>query len=394
MKHLAILSGSDIRTYGGGEKYVIELVKRLKKFDKTVYSFVDKDNIRFNNKEIKNMLKAKLIYYNTLKIPLILKRSVPLTLSGLHMLNQVCKCDTVYIMYPSAPIILMILLYTKLKKSKAKIIFGVHNPDFINMLAGNNQENIPIKNIIKQFHALIYKKTFFKVPNIHVLNDSDQKMLKKYGYKGNIYKIPNFLYYKKSNIKVRYNKSKFIVLFGGRLAIYQKGIDLLINIIKKVTDKNKNIEFQIFGSGEDGQELIENLSKGYKNVKYLGFISDSDLEKEYKNSSLYIMTSRIEAFPSVILEAQAHGLPVIAFGINGPKDAITSFSGSIIKSFDVDAFANEILRYYYLWKDDKLDSRYKNRIVDYIFSKYSDKIIIPKIQKMFMDKSVIRLGHK
>ena len=45
MKHLAIFSGSDIRAYGGGEKYIIELVKRLKNFDTTVYSFVDKDKL-------------------------------------------------------------------------------------------------------------------------------------------------------------------------------------------------------------------------------------------------------------------------------------------------------------------------------------------------------------
>ena len=151
-------------------------------------------------------------------------------------------------------------------------------------------------------------------------------------------------------------------------------------------DKNKSIEFRIFGSGEDGQKLIESLSKGYnKNVKYLGFISSSDLEREYKNSSLYIMTSRIEAFPAVILEAQAHGLPVVAFGIKGPKDAITNFSGSIIKPFDVNAFTNEILRYYNLWKDGNLDIKYKKRIIDYTFSKYSDRIIIPKIQKMFIE---------
>ena len=106
------------------------------------------------------------------------------------------------------------------------------------------------------------------------------------------------------------------------------------------------------------------------------------------------MTSRIEAFPAVILEAQAHGLPVIAFDTNGLSDIITAFSGSIIKQFDVDAFSNEILRYYSIWKDGKLGIKHKKRIIDYTFSKYSDKIIIPKIQKMFIDKSVIRLPHK
>ena len=382
MKNLAILTGSDIRAYGGCEKYIIELVKRLKDFDTTVYSFVDKDNIRFNNKEIKKMLKAKLIYYNTLKILVILKEPLPLTLSGLHMLNQVCRYDTVYVIYPNAPIILMILLYTKLKKSKTKIIFGVHNPDFINMVT--IQENISIKKISVKLRALIYKKIFFKVPNIHVLNNSDKKMLKSYGYSGNVYKIPNFLYYKKSNIRIYDNKTKFIVLFGGRLAIYQKGIDLLVEIIYRVLDRNKDIEFKIFGSGEDGQKHVETLAKKYpKNVEYLGFISNKNLEKEYETSSLYIMTSRIESFPAVILEAQTYGLPVVAFNIKGPSDIINNFSGSLIEKFDVNAFANEILRYYNLWKADKLNGKHKREINNYIFSRYSDNVIIPKLEKMF-----------
>ena len=87
MKSLAILTGSDIRAYGGGEKYVIELAKRLKDFDITVYSFVNKDNVRVNDKKIKKMLKAKLIYYGALTVP-ISKERLPLTLSGLSVLKQ------------------------------------------------------------------------------------------------------------------------------------------------------------------------------------------------------------------------------------------------------------------------------------------------------------------
>ena len=356
MKHLAIFSGSDIRAYGGGEKYIIELSKRLKDFDTAVYSFVDKDTIRLNNKKIKKILKAKLIYYNVIKIP-ISKERLPLTLSGLSVLKQLYKYNTIYIIDPGAPTVFTILLYIKFKKLKTKIIFGVHDPGFLRTVP---QENTFIKKLLLKFYSPIYKAILFKVPNIHVLNNSDQKMLKNYGYKGNIYKIPNFLYYKKSDIKIRDNKSKFIVLFGGRLAIYHKGIDLLIEIINKVLDKNRNIRFRVFGSGEDGQGLIKNLSKKYQeNVEYLGFISNKNVERAYENSSLYITTSRIKAFPLVILGAQAHGLPVITFDIKGPSDIITNFSKSTVKAFDIEAFSNEILKYYNLWKEGKLNHGYK-----------------------------------
>ena len=380
MKNLAILTGSDIRAYGGGEKYIIELVKRLKNFDTTVYSFVDKDNIRVNDKKVKKSLKAKLVYYNAITIP-ISKERLPLTLSGLSMLNQLCRYDTLYITDPSSPVIFMILLYIKLRKLKTKVIFGAHDPGFLRI---NPQENTFVRRLLLKFYTPIYKLILFKVPNIHVLNNSDKKMLKSYGYNGNIYKIPNFLYYKKSNIRMRGNKTKFIVLFGGRLAIYHKGIDLLVKIIGKVLDRNKEIEFRIFGSGKDGQELVENLAKEYpKNVKYLGFISNKNLEKEYETSSLYIMTSRIEAFPLVTLEAQAHGLPVIAFNIKGPSDIIGNISGSTITPFDTGAFVDEILRYYNLWKEGKLNGTYKKRIKNYIFNRYSDNVIIPRLERMF-----------
>ena len=381
MVKLAIITGSDIRCFGGGEKYVLELANRLKNFNITIISRIGKTSLRLSTEEISKMTKAKIKFYNAPKVPILGVQFMLFSLNGWKMAIRLKDFDVVYGLDSTSITNAALILFSRIYGFK--YIFGAHDPGFLKV---NPEKNIFIRRILFKVYRPIYKKIFFSVQNIHVLTNHYKKRLETEGYKGKIYLIPNFLYYNKSSIRIISNDRKFIVLFGGRLAIYQKGIDLLVNIIKKVIDKNKNIEFQIFGSGKDGQELIENLSEGYnKNVKYLGFISGSDLEKEYKNSSLYIMTSRIEAFPSVILEAQAHGLPVVAFGINGPKDAITNFSGSIIEPFDVDAFANAILRYYNLWKDGKLGIKYKKRVIDYIFSKYSDKIIIPKIQKMFID---------
>ena len=63
------------------------------------------------------MLKAKLVYFNTMAIP-ISKERLPLTLSGLSALTKLYKYKTIYITDPSAPTIFMILLYIRLKKIK------------------------------------------------------------------------------------------------------------------------------------------------------------------------------------------------------------------------------------------------------------------------------------
>jgi glycosyltransferase involved in cell wall biosynthesis len=382
---LAILTPNDIRSFGGTEKYVIELSKRLKNFDITIFSYKNEKNKRVNESKIKKMLgtKAKVRYFKAITLPLS-KENIPLSLSGLRMLWNLSDFDSLYLTDLSVPAIFIVLLFLRIKNAKTKIIFGLHIPGLL--------RNKPmIQSFIRSFLLKVYrplqKVVIFSIPNIHVLNEDDLNMLKEEGYKGRIYHIPNFLYYKKNQIRIKENKKKFIVLFGGRLAVYHKGIDLLVKIIEKVLELNKDIEFHIFGSGEDGQKLIEELNKKYpNNVKYLGFIPNKQLEKEYQEASLYIMTSRIESFPLVTLEAQAHGLPVVAFDIKGPHDIIKKeFQGELIEPFKIDDFVKAILYYYDLWKRRKLSKDCKKRIIDYIFSKYSDKKVIPKLEKMLIN---------
>ena len=71
-------------------------------------------------------------------------------------------------------------------------------------------KNTFIKGLLIKLYFPLYKSILFKVPNIHVLNDEDKKALEIYGYKGNIDKVPNFLYYKKPDIKVYDNKRSLL----------------------------------------------------------------------------------------------------------------------------------------------------------------------------------------
>ena len=202
------------------------------------------------------------------------------------------------------------------------------------------------------------------------------------GYKNKLFFIPNFIYEeRKINGKV---SNKFIVLFVGRLDnIKHKGIDFLKNIIDKVLSTNKEIEFHIVGSGDGGENIVKGLVNNYpKNVYYKGFLTGKALDAEYENATIFVLTSRFESFGIVVLEAQAKGLPVISFDIPGPKDVITTFSGSLIKPFDIQLFSDKILEYYKLWRNNKINLKYKDKIIEYIFNKYSYKVIIPKIEKI------------
>jgi glycosyltransferase involved in cell wall biosynthesis len=382
---LAIFTGSDIRNFGGGEKYIIELSKRLKNFDITIFSYKNEKNKRVKESEVKKLLKekVKITFFKAITIP-ILEERIPLSFSGLRVLWSLNGFETIYITDPSSPTIFMILLFLRIKHAKTKIIFGAHDPGF---LRSKPIIQSPIRSFLLKVYRPLQKVVIFSIPNIHVLNEDDLDMLKKEGYKGRIYYIPNFLYYKKNRIRIKGNKNKFIVLFGGRLAVYHKGIDLLVKIIEKVLEINKDIEFHIFGSGEDGQKLIEELNKKYpNNVKYLGFIPNKQLEKEYQEASLYIMTSRIESFSLVTLEAQAHGLPVVAFNIKGPRNIIKNdFQGKLVEPFKINDFVKVILYYYDLWKKRKLSVDRKKQIINYIFEKYSEEKVVRDLKNMLIN---------
>lgn len=115
----------------------------------------------------------------------------------------------------------------------------------------------------------------------------------------------------------------------------------------------------------------------------MGFLSEHDLGEEYKRASIAIITSRFEALPAVVLEAQSYGLPVIAFDIGGVNDIISDSSGSLIKAFDINLFSNEILKYFNMWSEGILNLEMRNSIVRNLRSKFSDESIIPQIVDMF-----------
>ena len=68
------------------------------------------------------------------------------------------------------------------------------------------------------------------------------------------------------------------------------------------------------------------------------------MDNYYKKSKIYVMTSRYEGMPLVLLEAKAYKLPIISFDIDcGPsEEVIDKKNGYLIKPFDIDEMADKI----------------------------------------------------
>ncbi|AOP44739.2 glycosyltransferase family 4 protein [Edwardsiella piscicida] len=150
-------------------------------------------------------------------------------------------------------------------------------------------------------------------------------------------------------------RKKKIMLAVGRLT-YQKGFDLLLKSWSIFCLKRQDWMLRIVGSGEDEEELKKTCnSLGIS--KFVEFYSNTNnVIEHYSISAFYVMTSRFEGFPMVLLEAQEMGLPIIAFDCDtGPSEiVIENKTGWLIDNNDVSGFSDKVEYAASVYDDDKL----------------------------------------
>lgn len=154
--------------------------------------------------------------------------------------------------------------------------------------------------------------------------------------------IPNFIENfsnKKSNLQ---NKQLISV---GRLENI-KGFSDLIDIFNIFQKTHPNWILNIIGDGSEKQNLQNKINElNLQNKIFLcGTKLSDELEKEYLNSSIYLMTSFSESFGLVLVEAASYGLPLIAFdSAQGAKEIIeNNKNGFLVANRDKNQFVKKI----------------------------------------------------
>lgn len=139
-------------------------------------------------------------------------------------------------------------------------------------------------------------------------------------------------------------KKEKIVLAVGRLTKV-KGFDLLLEAWSLVCNVNKNWCLNIVGGGEEEDSLKE-LANSLNITDRVNFIGPSkEVERYYKESSFYCLSSRNEGFPMVLLEAQSFGLPIVSFDCDtGPSEVIEhNHNGFLVEHMNVQKLAENML---------------------------------------------------
>ncbi|MBI2584034.1 MAG: glycosyltransferase [Candidatus Aenigmarchaeota archaeon] len=143
-----------------------------------------------------------------------------------------------------------------------------------------------------------------------VMAPSEQtaRVLKRHGVKKPVIVVPTGIDMRRiGNAKKKREKS---ILHVGRIT-REKSIETIIDALAELPEE---VTLRIASSGPHAAELRKYvIEKGLKKrVKFLGYLSNEELDREYKSAGVFVIASKTETQALVLLEAALRGLPVVA----------------------------------------------------------------------------------
>lgn len=225
----------------------------------------------------------------------------------------------------------------------------------------------------RKWHRYHYLKALSKVDVLVALTEGDAVEWRK--VHPHVVVIPNLLHLNDGAVSTLKNKR---VIFVGRFD-YQKRPMEMIRIWEKIYPLHSDWQLDIYGEGEQRQELEDKARSLGMNIVI--HQPTEDIFACYRESSILVSTSLFEPFGLVIPEAMSCGLPVVAYDCSyGPADIINDdVDGFLIKGDIGEVFANRVCQ---LIENEKL--RVKMAKKGFISSqRYRADLIMPQWIKMF-----------
>lgn len=338
MKKICFIVDS-LFTIGGVQRVTAVIAKELaKEYDVTILTFDQEDK---KDTALYGLYEAP-IRYCFFSYPSIgyLHNKICKAYSGLYQRYRFqSKLASNLYSYSSFPYPLRKKLHQELKIGCYSAIIGVHAP-LASRLATIKPQLPGIKTIgwiHNSYEALFGEKfiyigaarkrhyvyQFRKLNNVVLLSHQDSRNYYEYDplFKPTVIYNPLTL---NPGLPSKGNSKRFLAV--GRFSRQHKGFDLLIKAFHIFAQENKEWKLDIVGEGFE-EELYKSLILKYHlEDRVLIHPFTNNVQEYYSNAQIYVLSSRWEGFGLVLVEAMAHGLPVVSSDLPTSKEIMGDFA--------------------------------------------------------------------
>lgn len=337
MKKVCFIVDS-IFTIGGVQRVTAVIAKELaKEYDVTILTFdsTDKIDTSFYG------LNESNIHFQFFSYPTVGKiwDKICKAYSGLYQkYTPPSKLFSNLYAYSSFPYPLRKALINKLNEDNYDVIVGVHAP-----LAGRlatMKKNLhgakTIGWVHNSYEALFgkvfryigasrkrhYVYQFRKLDHVVLLCQHDADSYNQYDLKFHPTVIYNPLTLTPGDLSIGSSK-RFLAV--GRFSQQHKGFDLLIKAFNLFAQNNSEWGLDLVGEGPE-EKLYRGLIKEYHlEDRILIHPFTNHIQDYYTKAQVYVLSSRWEGFGLVLVEAMAHGLPVVSSDLPTSKEILGDF---------------------------------------------------------------------
>ena len=354
MKRICFVVDS-IFSIGGVQRVTAVIAKELAKdYDVSIVTF---DKPGHLDKSLYNLSEAN-INYRFVSYPEVgkIKWYICKAYSWFYLKLQPQSkwCSDLYA-HSSYPSELRNVLLSELQQEQYDVIIGVHAP--LAARLATLKKYLPSAKCIGWLHnsyeALFGEKShyfigakrrrhyiyqFRKLDNVVVLCKDDANRFTAFDKKFIPTVIYNPLTLKQGELSKGTSK-RFLTI--GRFTTKHKGIDLLIEAFNFFAQSNKEWNMDIVGEGAEESTFKKQIAKYHLEDRITIHPFTNNIQEYYANAQIYVLSSRWEGFGLVLVEAMAHGLPVISSNLPTSLEIMGDF-GMYFENGNIEDLAQKL----------------------------------------------------
>ena len=240
-------------------------------------------------------------------------------------------------------------LAKELQSGSYNVIIGVHAPLAVRLAACRKQlgNTKLIGWIHNSYEALFGEKSLYIGPELkkhyeYQLETLDATVV-LCQFDAQQYHFPTKVIYNPLTLtpgeRAKGHSKKFLAV--GRFSHLHKGFDLLIEAFRIFAERNYEWTLDIVGEGPE-EPMYRQLIQKYKLEDRISIHPfTNEIKQYYSDAQVYILSSRWEGMPLVLMEAMSHGLPIVSSDLPVSQEIMGDFGLYFING-DVNGMARQM----------------------------------------------------